>query len=138
MESEGGETCPTPLIPSSSSISSEESGNKAEVKLTGKLEQEEEVNQSKGDDGAAAAAAAANDDEGYHTPTSPRHRIPVPLKCPPPPRKPSSMLCSKRKVKNSRTQGQAGRGLGDLSLQVFEEIAPVAKKARGDAATAER
>ncbi|URE45987.1 60S ribosomal protein L36 [Musa troglodytarum] len=136
MESEGGETCPTPLIPSSSSsssVSSEESRNKAEVKLTGKLDQEEEVNQSKGDDGAAAAAN--DDDEGYHTPTSPRHRIPVPLECPPAPRKPSSMLCSKRKVKSSRTQGQAGGGLGDLSLQVFEEIAPVAKKARGDAAT---
>lgn len=44
-----------------------------------------------------AAEEDLNDDEGLKTPTSPEHRIPATLPCPPAPRKPKSQLSKKRK-----------------------------------------
>ncbi|KAJ0983991.1 hypothetical protein J5N97_002347 [Dioscorea zingiberensis] len=48
-----------------------------------------------------------NEDDGYHTPTSPRHRIPLIVECPPAPRRPSSsMLWGKRKAERGMTEAE--------------------------------
>ncbi|KAH7672736.1 hypothetical protein IHE45_09G076200 [Dioscorea alata] len=39
-----------------------------------------------------------SEDDGYHTPTSPRHRLPSIVECPPAPRKPLMRLRRKRKA----------------------------------------
>ncbi|XP_042415798.1 cyclin-dependent protein kinase inhibitor SMR3-like [Zingiber officinale] len=75
------------------------------------------------------SVAAGNDDEktrdGYSTPTSPRHRIPLPLRCPPAPRKPPSSLRSKRKKKR-RSQVEAKQ-----ENEIFgDNSSPVAKKSK--------
>uniref|UniRef100_A0A6V7QYA2 Uncharacterized protein n=1 Tax=Ananas comosus var. bracteatus TaxID=296719 RepID=A0A6V7QYA2_ANACO len=49
-----------------------------------------------------------SEDDGYHTPTSPRHRIPVDMKHPPPPPKKkkssSRLLYAKRKERTARAR----------------------------------
>ncbi|KAK8926373.1 hypothetical protein KSP39_PZI018425 [Platanthera zijinensis] len=53
------------------------------------------------------------DEEGYHTPTSPRHRIPAALECPPAPKKPA---CYSRRRKRT---GRCWIVNGDLKLMSF-------------------
>lgn len=50
------------------------------------------------------------DKEGYHTPTSPRHRIPAPTNCPPAPRRAPSRLRTRRST-TKRAAAAARRGL---------------------------
>ncbi|KAG1337879.1 cyclin-dependent protein kinase inhibitor SMR2 [Cocos nucifera] len=145
MEAKGEERSPTLLPPSSSSsCSSEEvgvkdekeerkkdpSGNSVEV---GVLEEEKETDQGKDnvrDDG--------DDDDGYHTPTSPRHRIPETGVCPPAPKKPVHLLYLKRKV---RAGDQVRRRVDDIiegQIGSFwgaelDDAGPRTKKARGEA-----
>ncbi|XP_020252543.1 uncharacterized protein LOC109829877 [Asparagus officinalis] len=70
-----------------------------------------------------------HDDDGYHTPTSPSHRIPVALECPPAPKKASlRRRCKKRKacclieVKDVELIFAAKINDGDRSKKVKEEI----------------
>ncbi|RWW86758.1 hypothetical protein BHE74_00004447 [Ensete ventricosum] len=115
---------PLPPVPSAERVNKEE----------GKLEQEE-AKQSKRDDGAAAAAAD-DDDDGYLTPTSPRHKIPVPLECPAAPRKPHPRLFLKRKMRSTcQVDRERETGFDHLSREL-DEFAPVAKKTKAEAADA--
>ncbi|XP_010922343.1 uncharacterized protein [Elaeis guineensis] len=143
MEAKGEESSPTLLPPSSSSSCSPEevgvkdekeerkkdpSGNSVEV---GVLEEEKETDQGKDvirDDGG--------DDDGYHTPSSPRHRIPEARVCPPAPKKPVHLLYMKRKVR----AGQVRRRADDIESEIgsfwgaeLDDAGPRTKKARGEA-----
>lgn len=130
MNPKEGDASSEPLIPPPSPLPSAERMNEEE----GKLEQEE-AKQSKRDDGAAAAAAD-HDDDGYLTPTSPRHKIPVPLQCPAAPRKPPPMLYLKRKMRSSsQVDTERETGFDHLSREL-DEFAPVAKKTKAEAAGA--
>ncbi|XP_038980962.1 cyclin-dependent protein kinase inhibitor SMR12 [Phoenix dactylifera] len=142
-EAEGEESSPVLLPPSSSSSCSSEqvgvedekeekkkdgSGNSVEVGV--KEEKEMDRGKDVGDDG---------DDDGYHTPTSPRHRIPEARVCPPAPKKPAHLLYMKRKVRAD----QARRRVDDIEGEIgsfwsaeLDDAAPRTKKARGEATNA--
>lgn len=65
------------LVEEESSSSSSCSSSEEAVAVLAKVESREQVEDDHGDD------------EGYHTPTSPRSRIPAATECPPAPKKPT-------------------------------------------------
>ncbi|KAH7656932.1 Homeobox-like domain-containing protein [Dioscorea alata] len=67
-----------------------------------------------------------HDEAGYQTPTSPRHRIPTTLKCPPPPKKPPTTLRAKRKPRRVLPHHQ----IKVFFIQELVNIEPRRKKAR--------
>lgn len=83
-------------------------------------------------------AVAANDDGGYQTPTSPRHRIPPAIECPPAPKKPNTRQRWRCRTIESGT-GRVRRRLrrrieiGSAPCPDFDDLSPRKKKARGDA-----
>jgi len=112
---------PTSTSPSSSSSSSSSQNDHDhghETKMTREDEvlcKKNTVNTDDDDDD--------DDDDGYHTPTSPRHRIPAVLECPPAPRKHRQQQRRKR-----------GRAVCRCLMAEFdgddEMLAAKAKKAR--------
>ncbi|XP_010931254.1 uncharacterized protein [Elaeis guineensis] len=125
MEVKGEERSPAPPPPSScSSCSSDD---------VGLQEEEEEKEKDQGKD-----AGDFGEDEGYHTPTSPRNRIPEICRCPPAPRKPPTVLYVKRKVRASQA-GQlvdVGREIGSTWSAELADAGPRTKKPRREATNA--
>ncbi|XP_017696071.1 uncharacterized protein LOC108510742 [Phoenix dactylifera] len=121
MEAKGEARSPAPPRPSSSSsCSSEENGIKEEI-----------VDQGKD-------AGDVGEDEGYHTPTSPRNRIPEVRRCPLAPRKPPPLMYVKRKVTASQVgqlvdvQGE----IGNFWSAQLADAGPRMKKPRREATNA--
>lgn len=125
MEAKGEERSPVSLpLSSCSSCSSEDVGVK---------EEREEKEKDQGKD-----AGDVGEDEGYHTPTSPRNRIPEVRRCPPAPRKPPTLLYVKRKVRASQA-GQLVDVEGEFGYLWSAELAdagPRTKKPRREATNA--
>lgn len=90
----------------------------------------------------ASTTAVADDDEGFKTPTSSDHQIPVVAQCPPAPRKPRPKPdppAMKRKLSPSRTRRALFRDLSDevesmfpLQIQDDDDVDRKIKKARTD------
>ncbi|PKA63238.1 hypothetical protein AXF42_Ash017706 [Apostasia shenzhenica] len=53
----------------------------------------------------AVVARGQEDDGGYHTPTSPRNRVPLAVECPPAPRKPAGVGLRRRRRRRRKSRG---------------------------------
>ncbi|ONK62264.1 uncharacterized protein A4U43_C07F2050 [Asparagus officinalis] len=105
------------------------------IKKESKLESENSENACKQTTASGAHDHGDNDDgdddddDGYHTPTSPCHRIPEALKCPPAP---------KRRRNQRSSSDQLVLGCKEIFYSVVvcevdeDDIMPKAKKARGE------
>lgn len=94
-----------------------------------------EAKMSKEEDEVVCIATTASivnndegDDDGYHTPTSPRHKIPTAMECPPAPRK---RLCRKRVREQVLQRYRQVVGVVVCEIGDDDVISPKAKKARG-------
>lgn len=67
-------------------------------------EEEEEKDQKCREMASLGEFKLDDDDDGFRTPTSLDHKIPVIQKCPPAPRKPKSLPSTKRKASSNRRQ----------------------------------
>ncbi|KAJ4971978.1 hypothetical protein NE237_005077 [Protea cynaroides] len=79
--------------------------------------------------GSGEILEVEDEDEGFRTPTSLDHRIPVIKQCPPAPRKPKSSFLTKRKASSSSSSATRRQlFLLDLSQEI-ESLFPLALQA---------